>query len=520
MSSPASLRRLNTWFKLSPLMSALLFIAAEGYARPAITHSPAAARPQQALELYRFHLDHVLGTSFDLTLLSPNAADAQSAVEVALAEINRLEQILSIWLADSEINQLQQSADHYASADLFAVIAACETWRIGSCGAFDARLGQLLALWQQQHAIQSIDRTAHAQALQQLQQSSIVLQPQERRIQLHGDFGLAPDGYAKGYVIDRVLAKIRQAQPSIAGVLIDIGGDIRVWGQSPQAGGWTIGVQNPRQTADNHVPDQILRLDDQAIAFSGYGARDAAGLAHRIDPTTGWPLQQPVQCVVVGTCAADADALATALATMSAEQGLALIESMLGYHAQVIAADGQAWQSAGWQSLVYQDQRASLQPVNNRAQSPSTWPAGYQADLQITIPKIQANPYRPPYVAIWVTDHNHSLVRTLAIWGAVSKWSNSNYVWWRRYGSKMLQLDAVAKPTRLPGQYHIVWDGKDDLGKSVSAGKYIIHIEITREFGAHSYQTLDLDVLAKDTQKSLPAQAEIGQILLKFQRAI
>ena len=76
----------------------------------------------------------------------------------------------------------------------------------------------------------------------------------------------------------------------------------------------------------------------------------------------------------------------------------------------------------------------------------------------------------------------------------------------------------MAKPSRQPGQYKLAWDGKDEQGKAVNAGKYLIHIETSREHGDHSYQTIELDVAPKAATQTLPAQAEIGIVKLNFQR--
>jgi hypothetical protein len=66
--------------------------------------------------------------------------------------------------------------------------------------------------------------------------------------------------------------------------------------------------------------------------------------------------------------------------------------------------------------------------------------------------------------------------------------------------------------------YDVDWDGKDEAGKIVNAGKYIIHIETSREHGDHSYQTIELNVTPKAATQTLPAQAEIGTVKLNFQR--
>ena len=229
------------------------------------------------------------------------------------------------------------------------------------------------------------------------------------------------------------------------------------------------------------------------------------------------PLQQVEQCVVVGSCAADADALATALAAMTPSEGLELIEALMDYEAKVTLTDGQVYQSSGWNSLVQTPQHAEMRTVA-AGQSSAKWPAGYQAIIDLTIPKIAVEKYRAPYVSVWVTDANKKIVRTLAVWGKDEKWINSNYVWYRRYGRQMPNLDAVAKPSRQPGHYKLAWDGKDETGKAVAAGQYLIHIESSREHGEHAYQTFNLDVKAKGSNQTLPAQKEIGTVQLNFQK--
>ena len=38
----------------------------------------------------------------------------------------------------------------------------------------------------------------------------------------------------------------------------------------------------------------------------------------------------------------------------------------------------------------------------------------------------------------------------------------------------------LGRPTKPPGKYSIVWDGKDDGGKAVPAGKYTVYLEAVR----------------------------------------
>lgn len=503
-------------FRLSPLVMALALISP--FHTNAAEQSEKVEQSEQiATQTHHFHRDHILGTSLDVVVQGASKQDAKRAVDAIQKEISQLDQVLSTWRDDSEITALNNNKQANVSAELFEVIAACETWRDKTCGAFDARLGQLITLWEQSQGVVKLDEATRTQVLNQLQSDSVKLDAEQRNIAIDSAVKFAPDAYAKGYIIDRALVAARQAVPSIEGLLVDIGGDIRVWGNAPQKEGWKIGVQDAFVHNDSSVPLQVLNLNDQAIAFSGQGYRTLAGQSHLLDAKTGMPLQHVEQCVVVGTCAADADALATALAAMTPSEGLELIEALIGYEAKVTLTDGKVHQSSGWNSLVQMPQNAEMRTVA-ASQSAAKWPAGYQAVIDLTIPKMDVEKYRAPYVSVWVTDANKQIVRTLAVWGKDEKWINSNYVWWRRYGRQMPNLDATAKPSRQPGQYKLAWDGKDETGKAVAAGKYLIHIETSREHGEHSYQTFALDVKAKGSNQTLPAQKEIGAVKLNFQK--
>lgn len=503
-------------FGLSPLVMALALISP--FHANAAEQSEKIERSEQiAPQTYHFHRDHILGTSLDVVVQGASKQEAKRAIDAIQQEISQLDQVLSTWRDDSEISALNNNKQGKVSAELFEVIAACENWRDKTCGAFDARLGQLMTLWEQSQGVAKLNEATRTQVLNQLKADSVKLDTEQQSIAMNSAVKFSPDAYAKGYIIDRALVAARQAVPGVQGLLVDIGGDIRVWGNAPQKEGWKIGVQDAFNHTDNSVPQQVLNLNDQAIAFSGKGYRSLAGQTHLLDPKTGMPLQQVEQCVVVGTCAADADALATALAAMTPAEGLKLIEALSGYEAKVTLTDGQVYQSSGWNSLVQTPQHAEMRTVA-ASQSSAKWPAGYQAIIDLIIPKIAVENYRAPYVSVWVTDANKKIVRTLAVWGKDEKWINSNYVWYRRYGRQMPNLDAVAKPSRQPGQYKLSWDGKDETGKAVAAGKYLIHIETSREHGEHSYQTFDLDVKATASNQTLAAQKEIGAVKLNFQK--
>ena len=109
-----------------------------------------------------------------------------------------------------------------------------------------------------------------------------------------------------------------------------------------------------------------------------------------------------------------------------------------------------------------------------------------------------------PYVAVWVEDKDGQPVRTLVLWVQATqhgqRWVPDLRRWYRGDQSRRLVDDTdlvatIARPTRQPGKYEVIWDGKDDQGKPVARGEYTLSIEAAREHGTYQIirQAIRLD---------------------------
>lgn len=434
----------------------------------------AAALAPAEVQTFRYHADHVVGTSFDMSVAAAGEADARVAFTAARAEIARLDKILSGWRADSELSALNASDSLQVSPDLFAVIAACEDWRARTGGAFDARFGEGCA---QTPTLDAATRT--------------ITRPAGLRFDV--------DGLAKGYVIDAALAAARKASPCISAAMVDLGGDVGCWGERA----WILGVANPAELQDNAPPAAMIRVSNQALAVSGPGLRDTVvdgeARSHLIDRATETSAPRR-QAAVLAASAMDADALSTALAVLPTRRGLELAQSIPGVEALLFDIAGAPSATTGWNSC----QAAAL-------------PAGFVVNVGYEIPKIEAGNYKRPFVIVWVTDAEKSLVKTLLISGTRAEWQEDNYVFWRRYGRKLPGVvEAMGKPTRAPGKYSVGWDGTDNDGKRVPQGRYIVHIEAAREHGGHAYQTIEVDLAAKPANGAAVGKDELGAAQVRY----
>ena len=243
------------------------------------------------------------------------------------------------------------------------------------------------------------------------------------------------------------------------------------------------------------------------MASSGSAARGG----HILSPADGRPAERPHAATVVAGSTADADALATAFILLPPERSLRIAAGLPGVEAMIVAADGRTWLTDGWDGLTAGD--ADMLRSSDAA---AAWPAGQALTVGYQIPKIEAENYRAPYVAIWITDEKRQLVRTLLLLGDEARWLDSNYVWWRRYGRKTEGLDAMTKPSRQPGTYSAVWDGTTDDGARAAPGRYLIHVEAAREHGGHTYQSAELDLGAEPAELSIPAKEELGALTMRY----
>jgi thiamine biosynthesis lipoprotein len=316
----------------------------------------------------------------------------------------------------------------------------------------------------------------------------------------------AIDGLAKGYIIDRALDAAR-ALPGVKGLMVDIGGDLRCWGQAPSGDGWRVGVVDAANCGDNAAPVAIIDLTDKAAATSGRSNR----IQTIFDPRTGLEADKIVMATAVANNAADADALASAFSVMAPSDSLALAEKLPGVAAHIATSDGRIFQTSNWAGMVVAQANTAPRSAVD-AKAGTAWPTGFSLKIDYEVPNITSGrrPH-PPYVTIWVTNAQGNLVRTLAFYANKARYMPENYVFWNRFGAGQAdKIYSVTRPTRPPGRYTLDWDGLDDHGQPVPQGKYTINIEAAREHAGHSIQRIDLVLGSANVSGGAAAQDELG----------
>jgi FAD:protein FMN transferase len=495
-------------------------------------------RPAGAGE-YRFHRDPVLGTSMDLIVVIGSEDKAQAFEAAVLAEIDRVAKIISTYDPASEVSHLTVTdGPKPASRELLDVLGDYDTWRIRSGGAYNGQLGALIQTWKDAEKAGKVpDDATLAQRVREISQPAWRADPIGGKVTRLTDTPFNLNSLGKGFIIDKALAAARAKVPEAIGAMLDIGGDVKVWGSAaattPGPGKkdpWQIGVADPFHPQDNAPPLTAVLLTDQYIATSGSYERfytiGGKRYSHIFDPRTGKPVEGIASATVVAKDGATANALATTLCVLPPPTSLTLIRNTPGAECLIITADGKQVRSPGFAKLEVPhgsvgDAAAAGAGGNSggggNAAGGGGWLAGYEVDIELSI-KAQpaAKKYHRPYVAVWVEDAGGKPVRMLCVWGNAPKYWPTLGSFWQYGKTQAAEVKTISRATRQPGQYSLAWDGKDDAGKPAAQGTYTIRIEATREGGGHMVAQAKLDCLGKPATATIAAGPELDDTKLTY----
>ena len=155
------------------------------------------------------------------------------------------------------------------------------------------------------------------------------------------------------------------------------------------------------------------------------------------------------------------------------------------------------------------------------------WDDRFELAVDLEIAPQEGRRYHRPYVAVWIEDANGRPVRTLSLWVNTSGRGPRYIRELRRWFSMARdQEDAggpdlvstVSSATRLPGQYSVTWNGRDDRGNVVDQGSYRVVIEASREHGSYQLMQQDLTLTAKPVAADLSGNQEIGRARVEYRR--
>jgi thiamine biosynthesis lipoprotein len=290
--------------------------------------------------------DRALGSEVSITALHAERDVAEQAVAAAFAELELVEELMSIYRPHSQLSRLNRNgcidAPH---AYLLHVLRAATELSRASDGAFDVTVQPLWTLYadaQKQGHLPQADEIETARRLVDWRRLQITTE----RVTLRGKrSAVTLNGIAQGFATDRALAALRAH--GIRHALVNAG-ELGPLGRRADGDAWTVGIQHPREP-EAYIA--LSRLDGRALATSGdYATTFSPDRAynHIFDPRSGRSPEEFASVSVVAPTAMAADALSTAVFVAGVDRGLRLIEATPGADAFFVLKNSRTLTTEGF----------------------------------------------------------------------------------------------------------------------------------------------------------------------------
>src|SRR5262249_3486023 len=227
-----------------------------------------------------------MGTYLGLRVEAANRQAGLGASEEAVAEISRVERLLSTWRPGGPLDRLNRATPGDSVAvghELADLLVTVETWSRRTEGAFDATVFPLVRAW----GLRDLGRVPLAE---ERRRALAAVGGRHFRIdsergeatRLSPDAGIDEGAWGKGYALDTAAARLRRN--GVREAVLDLGGQLLAIGEA------TVAVADPRR---RDRPAVSLLLVDGSVSTSSNSERGlmASGrrIGHLLDPRTGEP---------------------------------------------------------------------------------------------------------------------------------------------------------------------------------------------------------------------------------------
>ena len=292
-----------------------------------------------------------MGTRFELTVVASSEEIGYINIDEAVAEITRIERMISSWDPDSETSRINENAGIRpvkVSPELFQLIERAKNISEITGGAFDISYASMDRLWKFDGSMTQMPSEEAIKAnIANIGYDAIELDPDAmtvflRRKGMKIGFGAIGKGYAADKTKELLVSK------GVPGGIINASGDLTTWGTKATGEKWMVGIAKPM--GKNRV-FSWLPVVESSVATSGNYEKfiefDGKRYSHIIDPRSGYPTRGIRSVSLFSKSAELCDALATAVFIMGKDSGIHLINQIDGTEVVVVDSNNKIHKSSG-----------------------------------------------------------------------------------------------------------------------------------------------------------------------------
>jgi len=302
----------------------------------------------QAQEKYTRILK-LMGSRFDITVVASNETEGNQYIDLAVAEITRIEKMISSWDSLSETAEIIRNAGIKpvkVDKELFDLIARSIKISELTSGAFDISYASMDKIWKYDGSMKKLPTEDEvASSVIKVGYKNIILDAQNQTVFLKKEgMKIGFGAIGKGYAADK--AKQLLISTGVTAGIMNASGDLTTWGNQPDGTPWMVGITNPLNK------DKVFSwfpLDQNAVVTSGSYEKfvefKGKKYTHIIDPRTGWPASGLASVTIFAPKAELADALATSVFVMGRETGIDFVNQLPGVECVIVDDQGKIYES-------------------------------------------------------------------------------------------------------------------------------------------------------------------------------
>lgn len=292
----------------------------------------------------------LMGNQFEISVVADKEAWAFDKIDKGVAEIQRIERLLTTYKEDSEtnaINRMAGIAPVKVSTETYQLVERSLRISQVTQGAFDITYGSVdKRLWNFDTTMKALpDKELAKQMVRLINYRNVILNPEEQTVFLkEAGMRIGFGGIGKGYAAE-MARRVMIAEGAESGI-VNASGDLTTWGLQPDGSQWTIGIAHP--DVSNTV-FSYMQISGLAVATSGnyekYVMINGKRYSHTINPRTGLPVSGIKSVTIISTNAEIADAMATPVTIMGVVAGLDMVNQIKDIEAIIIDDDNQVYTS-------------------------------------------------------------------------------------------------------------------------------------------------------------------------------
>ncbi|HEY7740340.1 MAG TPA: FAD:protein FMN transferase [Steroidobacteraceae bacterium] len=290
----------------------------------------------------------IMGTRIAVEAWHEDAAAAEAAIDAVLAEMRRIDELMSHYRPESQLSRVNREAAAgpvRVDPELAQLVARSLEFSELTGGAFDISYASVGYLYDyrdhRRPTEQQIRDALPGVSWRHIEVDLAASTVRFRRPGMRIDLG----GIAKGHAVDRSIALLRAR--GIAHATVTAGGDSFVLGDR-RGRPWVVGIRHPDD------PGRVIAripLADAAISTSGDYERyfDEGGVRyhHIINPKTGRSATGVRSVTIIAPTSTLAEGLTKGAFILGPERGIALAESQPDTDAVIVRDDGKVFYSKG-----------------------------------------------------------------------------------------------------------------------------------------------------------------------------